>query len=436
MKRGWRPLGALLLVVTILWFITGPMRTTAADGGRSSGGSSFWDRQPTTPTPTPSRPGSLGTPGTTGSGSVPRSGSGANDGGLFGVVEDAKKRWEEARSDSGPRSARPTWTPPWSRSDSGSTSGSGTTFGSGSRGDSGTRTSSGSATQGATQGAARAAAARDSNALTGTDADKIMLILDASGSMARKDDQGRTSMENAQHATANALESVPQGRQVGLRVFGSRVDGYGKPTPAACRDTALVQPLAPLNRQQMTSAVFSFSPLGETPIARSIDAAVNDLGPEGNRAILLVTDGEESCSPDPCRAVADARDAGVDVRVDIVGLRVDRRARDQLRCIARTTNGYYSEARSDSDLGGTLQMALDRLRNETAAASRTSASGTNPRNTSGSTTTGVANSAAVTATGAQQRTGFSVASREGAATALAFVLLLLLIAGGKPGRRR
>lgn len=418
MKRGWRPLGILLLVVTILWFITGPLRSS---GSSNTSDSSFWNRSPA-PTAAPTggapspRVSSTTSPGGTGSTDSTRRGEG---GGLFGTVEDAKRRWEQARSDSSQSAPRQGWS--WPGTNSGASSGSG----SGSTSDSLWSRGSGSADSGASDAGSQAArsqaAGEQRGAQVPADADRIMLILDASGSMARRDNDGGTSMEAAQHATANALESLPEGTPVGLRVFGSRVDGHGRPTPAACADTVLVQPIAPLNRRQMTNAVFSFAPLGETPIARSIDAAVRDLGPTGNRAILLVTDGEESCSPNPCQAVTDARDAGVDVRVDIVGLRVDNRARDQLRCIARATNGYYSEARTDRELGGTLQAALDRLRDQTA------------RGAAGST---AANTSLRAANGevAQPSTG-SLGGREAAAAALAFLLLAALFSGSSARRR-
>lgn len=371
MKRSWKPLGVLLLVATVLWFIVGPMRGSGGGSDeRPSWGSASPRATPTAPATSPtgragaredqgtSRQDSSGSGGTWRSGDEPSSRSSRSPGGLFETVEEARRRYEQERGQA-PRES------------------SGRALGSAATGDrSGASPASGGARDATASAGARdtgstgaTAPSRSGGAATGG-AEKIMLILDASGSMARRGAGGQTSMEAAQDATANALETVPQGTPVGLRVFGSRVDGHGRPTPAACRDTRLVQPLAPLDRRAMTTAVFSFAPLGETPIARSIDAAVRDVGDSGRRAILLVTDGEESCDPDPCRAVADARAAGVDVRVDIVGLRVDGRARDQLQCIARSTNGRYSEARDDSQLNATLRTALLRLRADQAADAR------------------------------------------------------------------
>ncbi len=386
MRTSWRPLGILLLVVALLWFVTGPLRTTGSGENRTPSWGGASPPPPTlspgaSPTRTPAA--TVTRDATSGTGSQAR-GTTDSDGGLFDVVDRARERFEGARGDSGQSSA----------------------VGSAAAG-SRARESTSPAPNRQVQ---------ERNRAGGSDApaDKLMLVLDASGSMARRDDAGRTSMQNAQKAMSSALESVPSGTPVGLRVFGSRVDGHGKPTPQACRDTRLVQPLEPLNHERMSNAIHSFTPLGETPIARSLDAAVDDLGTGGKRAILLVTDGEESCDPDPCRAVADARAAGVDVRVGIVGLRVDDRARTQLRCIASTSDGFYTEAGSDRDLGSALQTALDRLRDETE-----------PRRAAGTD----ANSSTVrtnSQTASANSSGFSLGT-ESAAAAILFLLLLAFV---------
>lgn len=401
--RSWRPLGLLLLVVTLLWFALGPLRTSGI--GSSTSRPAWGSASPPATLPGSSAGASRGA---TDPQADPQTDpqTDPDTGGLFGVVDEARRRYQQARSqDWRGMSAWPTPT----RRDQGS----------------GAEPDSPRATPAPTAGGSPAGAAAGGSGLP-ADAEKIMLVLDASGSMARRDQAGRTSMEAAQEATADALETVPTSTLVGLRVFGSRVDGHGRPTSAACRDTRVVQPLAPLDRRRMTTAVFSFDPLGETPIARSIDAAVDDLGRSGRRAILLVTDGEESCAPDPCRAVADARAAGVDVRVDIVGLRVGNRARDQLQCIARSTNGRYSEAADDSQLSGTLRAALVRLRADTSSA----ASGSAARE--GSQGWAAASRAEAQVARAQAADGSG--SGRGAATALAFVLLLAFFAAAT--RRR
>lgn len=199
---------------------------------------------------------------------------------------------------------------------------------------------------------------RPADDLAGGSDTRLLIVLDASGSMARETRDG-TSMTAAQSAVDDVLADIDPATQVGLRVFGSEVDSGGRPTQAACRDTRLVAPLAPLDRDGLSDAVRSFSPVGETPIGYTVEQAMRDLGTAGRRSILLVSDGEESCRPDPCEALREAEDSGVDVRIHTVGVRVGDTARSQLRCLAQYSGGSYTEARSDAELSGAMRSALD-----------------------------------------------------------------------------
>lgn len=49
---------------------------------------------------------------------------------------------------------------------------------------------------------------------------------------------------------------------------------------------------------------------------------------------MLVSDGQETCDADPCATAAALVWQGIDLKFDVIGLRVSGRARDQLRCIA------------------------------------------------------------------------------------------------------
>lgn len=166
-------------------------------------------------------------------------------------------------------------------------------------------------------------------------------------------------MGAAQESVDNILGRIAPETQVGLRVFGSEVNSGGTPTSRACRDTRLIAPLAPVDRSELRRSVRSFSPVGETPIGYTVEKAIADLGPGGERSILLVSDGEESCRPDPCEALAEAERRGVDVRINTVGVRVGATARRQLSCLAQYSGGTYTEARSDGELRAAMRSALD-----------------------------------------------------------------------------
>lgn len=187
-------------------------------------------------------------------------------------------------------------------------------------------------------------------------APKILLILDASGSMNGKDPSGTTKIEAARKALTSTVNALPAHAEVGLRVFGATQPG-GEPTPAACADTQLVHPVGPLDKSALTAAVDSLAARGETPIAYSLAEGVKDLGADGQRHIILVSDGEESCVPDPCPQVRELAGQGVTLQIDTVGFGVNAQARTQLQCIADAGNGTYYEAK-DADA---LESSLNRL---------------------------------------------------------------------------
>lgn len=194
-----------------------------------------------------------------------------------------------------------------------------------------------------------------------TEQTKVVLVLDASASMNEPDPSGVTKLEAAKTALIGALGSLPEGADVGLRVYGATVDGPGR-TPAECADSQLVHPIEPLDEQGLTAAIQSFDAVGETPIAYSLQEAAKDLGADGKRHIILVSDGEERCVPDPCVAVQDIIDAGIGVQIDTVGFGVGDVARQQLTCIAEAGGGTYYDAAD----AGTLTTTLNTLSTRTA----------------------------------------------------------------------
>lgn len=185
----------------------------------------------------------------------------------------------------------------------------------------------------------------------------IMLVLDASGSMTADDASGgATRMEAARAALTSAVENLPEDAHVGLRVYGA-TEPNDKKTKAACTDTQVVVPLGPSDPAALTKAVAEVEPSGFTPIAYALSQAADDLGDAQNRHIILVSDGEETCDPDPCETVEQLTDDGIDIQIDTVGYGVEETARGQLRCIAETTGGTYLSAPDADSLG----IALDKL---------------------------------------------------------------------------
>jgi hypothetical protein len=147
--------------------------------------------------------------------------------------------------------------------------------------------------------------------------------------------------------------TIPPGTPFALRVFGREVD--------SCQ-TDLDVPVAPLNPaavQQRIGALIARNG-AKTPIGASLDKAVDDLkGVTGEKLIVLVTDGEETCGGDPAAAIANLRKGGITTRVSIVGFALDDKAlADTFRRWSDVGGGAFFDAKDAAGLDKSLAEAL------------------------------------------------------------------------------
>jgi Ca-activated chloride channel family protein len=191
-------------------------------------------------------------------------------------------------------------------------------------------------------------------------APRIQTVLDVSGSMAASDIGGGTRMEAAKDAMYTLVDSTPSSIEMGVRLYGSEYPGKSKAT--GCKDTRLISPVAAMDAGAKTAVkkkIAATKPTGFTPIGHSLRTAVKDLGTEGKRRIILVSDGEDTCAPpEPCEIAKELAGAGVDLAVDTLGFKVKGKAAEQLKCIARVTKGTYRSAEDATELSAGLQGAL------------------------------------------------------------------------------
>ncbi len=187
---------------------------------------------------------------------------------------------------------------------------------------------------------------------------RMILVLDSSGSMAEPAGGGQTKIQAARTALERVVEGLPEEAEVGLRVFGAQV--FSRGDAGACEDTQLVVEPGSDNRAELRAAIADYEPYGETPVPHALRSAASDLGGEGPRSIVLVSDGESTCDPDPCLVAAELAEQGIDLRIDVVGLSVTGRAQQQLQCIAERGNGSYYDAADAADIEAKLTHVAQR----------------------------------------------------------------------------
>jgi hypothetical protein len=192
----------------------------------------------------------------------------------------------------------------------------------------------------------------------------MLIILDASGSMNNVDEDGVPFVDKAKEAVLELIDALPDGMDVGLRVYGHREPNTDP--VRGCQDTELLAPVAPLDRAAIRSAVEGIEASGFTPIGLSLQEAAGDLPETGPRSIVLISDGEDTCAPpDPCRIAEELYGDLFDVRIESVGFLIDTgsAAEQQLRCIAESTGGSYTTVGSANALVATLEGVTDELLN-------------------------------------------------------------------------
>ncbi|NUU20183.1 MAG: VWA domain-containing protein [Streptomycetaceae bacterium] len=180
----------------------------------------------------------------------------------------------------------------------------------------------------------------------GTQPPKMELVLDLSGSMKENDAGGQTRLGAAKQAVTRIIDTAPEQVQLGMRVYGATYPGEDK--KQGCADTQQVLPVTAMNaaaRADAKNRVAGFNAVGFTPIGVSLREAAKDLGPNGARRVVLVSDGEDTCAPPPpCEVAKELKSQGVELTVDTVGFKTTGAARDQLKCIADVTGGSYADA--------------------------------------------------------------------------------------------
>lgn len=168
----------------------------------------------------------------------------------------------------------------------------------------------------------------------------MLFIMDASNSMWGQID-GTAKIATAKNVMDELLGDLPEGTIPGLMVYGHRSEGD-------CADVELVTPFGDGSAVTIRSAIQGLQPKGKTPIAASLEqsAAAFAGREEESNAVVLISDGIETCEGDPCAVAGALIERGINVKVHVVGFDVDEETRTQLQCIADAGQGRYFDADS------------------------------------------------------------------------------------------
>src|SRR5437667_7176962 len=181
----------------------------------------------------------------------------------------------------------------------------------------------------------------------------LALIVDYSGSMNAKMEDGATKVASAKKCVTDLIDKLPNDLNVALIV-------YGTSKKRACDDIDIVQPLGVIDKPALKSKVTSFNATGMTPIASSLIKAGDELKKaKGGSAIVLVTDGAESCHGDPAGVAAKlAAEFGVKFGINVIGFGIEPKEKAQLADIAAKGHGKLLTVENANELASALQKVV------------------------------------------------------------------------------
>ncbi len=181
------------------------------------------------------------------------------------------------------------------------------------------------------------------------DREKIMVVLDASGSMWGQIN-GTTKIELVREAYG-ALVKDWQAKPIdaGLIAYGHRRKGD-------CQDIEVLSEPMPVDAISLSEIVYRLTPKGKTPLGDAVRLAAKKLNfVEQKATVILLSDGVETCGIDSCQLGLELEEAGIDFTTHVIGLDIKtNQERQQLRCLADNTGGQYIDAKNAEDLSDAL----------------------------------------------------------------------------------
>lgn len=172
---------------------------------------------------------------------------------------------------------------------------------------------------------------------------RLILILDASYSMS-DNLHGKKKIDLAKDTVLSLLETY-SGTELGIIVYGHR---YSTSNINSCEDIELIKDFD--TNEVNLDKIMNIKGQGKTPIAKSIEFATQYFHPEKMNHIILLSDGIDTCTADPCLIVERLKAEYPNFRVDTVGFTLRQEEIDILDCISVNSGGQFYKADSVYEL--------------------------------------------------------------------------------------
>jgi hypothetical protein len=194
----------------------------------------------------------------------------------------------------------------------------------------------------------------------------VELILDSSGSMADVDASGQSRIDAAKQVLDDVIDQLPEkeGVNVGFRVYGHKGNNTQAGKAESCASSELKVPVKGVDKNALRAQVATYEPVGWTPIALSLQESGADFPKASDtvkNAVVLVTDGLETCGGDPCAASRAIKNSPQAVTTNVIGFALADEDQANLQCIADESGGLLLGAGNASELSDALFQVLEDL---------------------------------------------------------------------------
>ncbi|MCS1350047.1 VWA domain-containing protein [Mechercharimyces sp. CAU 1602] len=191
---------------------------------------------------------------------------------------------------------------------------------------------------------------------------QVEILLDTSGSMAQTV-HGKRKMDMAKASIEKFVSSLPQGVEVGLRIYGHKGSNRDSDKSLSCNSNEMVYGMKEYDGKSFGKALDLAKPVGWTPLAKAIQSAKSDFS-DGNaqNVVYIVSDGVETCDGDPVAAAKSLHESNIEAVVNIIGLDMDNKGQVQLKEVAFAGGGKYIEADNEEDMQRYFDKEYERLK--------------------------------------------------------------------------
>jgi cell division septation protein DedD len=181
----------------------------------------------------------------------------------------------------------------------------------------------------------------------------LVLIVDYSGSMNAKMKDGAAKVASAKKCVGDLIDKLPNDLNVGLVIYGTN-------KKRGCDDIDVAQPLGAIDKPGLKAKINKYNATGMTPIAASLEVAGKELSKsKGGPALVLVTDGAESCHGDPAGVAAKlAAQFGVKFGLNVIGFGIEPKEKAELASIAEKGHGKLLTVENANELASALQKVV------------------------------------------------------------------------------